>query len=497
MDGIEFMSFPRLPGIAELGWSPVSRTNWQKYEHRLASQGPRWDTLGINYYRSSQVPWVAQQAIVVDDIVADSVLFGGKAEEVGVTVANRSNQATTITVSLDTPKGWEASTSTKQVSAKDLATIGVEVVPPSLLERANAKLTAMIDAPSNYDVFGSAAQDVDVLPAGVTEPYDTAEFNEPIDGQANFIFSQFGQSDEKYGIYGGGYDLWETTDEFGTIYLDERFDDSASTTVKVTSQDRVTEWTRAGIVVRNDLTRNGSAGYLNLAVTPDHGCTLTWDSNGDGRLDSATSDEGFSPPVYVRLTRSGRNYTAECSNDTTSWTQIGTVSMESAAPIQDIGMFMSAVHGGSGTQGLATFEEFSVTNHDDPTDDTNVALASNGAEVSATSVESGTSFTADKAIDANLSTRWSSARTDDEWLEVELAEPQRIGKAVLVWQKAYGEAYEIQVSTTGTSWQTVTTVSDSNGGTDELRFDTDNQVRFVRMQGINRATEYGYCTCLA
>ncbi|WP_163513418.1 beta-N-acetylhexosaminidase [Fodinicola acaciae] len=54
---IEFMAFPRLPGIAELGWSPAASHGWDAYKLRLAAQAPRWSVLGVNYYRSTQVPW--------------------------------------------------------------------------------------------------------------------------------------------------------------------------------------------------------------------------------------------------------------------------------------------------------------------------------------------------------------------------------------------------------------------------------------------------------
>ncbi|MCF6524650.1 beta-N-acetylhexosaminidase [Streptomyces sp. JJ36] len=56
-DHIEFMAFPRLPGIAELGWSPASTHDWADYRERLAQQGPRWDRMGVDYWRSPQVPW--------------------------------------------------------------------------------------------------------------------------------------------------------------------------------------------------------------------------------------------------------------------------------------------------------------------------------------------------------------------------------------------------------------------------------------------------------
>ncbi|MFE2677405.1 beta-N-acetylhexosaminidase [Streptomyces hygroscopicus] len=54
---LEYMAFPRLPGIAELGWSPASTHDWSEYRARLAAQGPRWDALRIAYYHSPQIPW--------------------------------------------------------------------------------------------------------------------------------------------------------------------------------------------------------------------------------------------------------------------------------------------------------------------------------------------------------------------------------------------------------------------------------------------------------
>ncbi|WP_442816578.1 beta-N-acetylhexosaminidase [Streptomyces sp. NBC_01304] len=56
---IEFMAFPRLPGIAELGWTLRKPNSFEEYKGRLAQQGPRWDALGMDYYKSSKVPWPA------------------------------------------------------------------------------------------------------------------------------------------------------------------------------------------------------------------------------------------------------------------------------------------------------------------------------------------------------------------------------------------------------------------------------------------------------
>lgn len=57
LEAAQYMAFPRLPAVAEVGWSPAARMGWQDFRLRLAAHGPRWEHLGINYYRSPQVPW--------------------------------------------------------------------------------------------------------------------------------------------------------------------------------------------------------------------------------------------------------------------------------------------------------------------------------------------------------------------------------------------------------------------------------------------------------
>lgn len=57
LDKVEFMAFPRLPGIAELGWSKEADLGWDGYKDRLASQGSRWDALSVNFYRAPEIPW--------------------------------------------------------------------------------------------------------------------------------------------------------------------------------------------------------------------------------------------------------------------------------------------------------------------------------------------------------------------------------------------------------------------------------------------------------
>jgi hexosaminidase len=57
MDEVEYMVFPRLPGYAEIGWTPASSRNWSEYRQRLGKHSEHFKAFGIDYYRSKFVPW--------------------------------------------------------------------------------------------------------------------------------------------------------------------------------------------------------------------------------------------------------------------------------------------------------------------------------------------------------------------------------------------------------------------------------------------------------
>jgi hexosaminidase len=57
MNEAEYLIFPRLPGYAEIGWTPSEMRSWDEYRVRLAAHGRRMEYLGINFYRSPLVDW--------------------------------------------------------------------------------------------------------------------------------------------------------------------------------------------------------------------------------------------------------------------------------------------------------------------------------------------------------------------------------------------------------------------------------------------------------
>ncbi len=57
LQDVETMAFPRLIGIAEIGWSPQAGRDWDNYLTRLAAHGPRLTLMNIFFYKSPEVPW--------------------------------------------------------------------------------------------------------------------------------------------------------------------------------------------------------------------------------------------------------------------------------------------------------------------------------------------------------------------------------------------------------------------------------------------------------
>jgi len=116
-------------------------------------------------------------------------------------------------------------------------------------------------------------------------------------------------------------------------------------------------------------------------------------------------------------------------------------------------------------------------------------LLSQGKAATASSTENA-SFPASAAVDGNTGTRWSSAFSDPQWLRVDLGATHSISKVVLNWEAAYAKAFQIQTSTDGTNWTNIYSTTTGTGGNQTLT--VSGSGRYVRMNGTQRATQYGY-----
>lgn len=93
------------------------------------------------------------------------------------------------------------------------------------------------------------------------------------------------------------------------------------------------------------------------------------------------------------------------------------------------------------------------------------------------------------AVDGDLNTRWSSAWDDDEWIYVDLGGTYDVDTVELHWEAAYGSVYNIDVSYDGVNWTTVFEEENGDGGLDSIALESPHSARFVRMHGLERASE--------
>lgn len=94
------------------------------------------------------------------------------------------------------------------------------------------------------------------------------------------------------------------------------------------------------------------------------------------------------------------------------------------------------------------------------------------------------------AVDGNAGTRWASAFSDPQWIQIDLQATYTINKVVLNWETAAGKSFQIQVSSNATTWTNIYSTTTGTGGIQTLNISGTG--RYVRMYGTARTTAYGY-----
>jgi beta-glucosidase len=111
------------------------------------------------------------------------------------------------------------------------------------------------------------------------------------------------------------------------------------------------------------------------------------------------------------------------------------------------------------------------------------------AATTASSTQDATDYPASDATDGDPGTRWSSAATDPQWLDIDLGSPQQICSMGILWETAYASAFQIQVSNDNATWTTVYSTTTGAGGQENFTISATD--RYVRMYATTRATQWG------
>jgi hypothetical protein len=234
------------------------------------------------------------------------------------------------------------------------------------------------------------------------------------------------------------------------------------------------------------------------SASPIKAAANAFDGNGTTRWESAYTDAQFITVDLgavqtidrIRLTWEsalGKDFTLDVSNDGTTWTTAATITGNTStsneyANLGKTGRYVRMNGTARGTAygySLYEFEVFAASNND-----TNIA----NAKSAVASTTQGT-LLAGYAFDNDRLTRWAStAGREDASIYVDLRGQATISRVYLVWEKAYGGNFTIDVSDDAQTWTTVATTVGNNYHFNEYTFTTPATGRYVRMNGTKRGT---------
>jgi hexosaminidase len=120
---IQYMVFPRLIALSEVGWTPQAARDYAEFLPRLAAQGPRMTLTGTNFHPTPEVPWRLDVA-AAPDVRA----VAGNVNGVVASLSAPGIPAGSITVSIDwgdgtTSPGTVSGTPATPTSVNSLDTI--------------------------------------------------------------------------------------------------------------------------------------------------------------------------------------------------------------------------------------------------------------------------------------------------------------------------------------------------------------------------------------
>jgi len=388
------------------------------------------------------------------DETATDVILGASSPDEGVTVelsstslgsvdsgATAQAQAT-ITVPDGTSEAFVRAEATYVAGGEERTTAGGEQVSVSTLD----------PVPDQYSTFNNGSQN-------------------PV----------FGSENGSLVIEGTG-GVFEDSDAYSTIYLDDGLQSNGTAVVKVTDVDQATEFSTGDLIVRNDVTKPGeSPGYVIVSVNQVN-AEIKIDENGDGNIQSSELtefDEGSGLPKWLRVQRNGTSYTASYSPDGSNWTQIAAFTLEEASDVQDVGV---AVTSSTEENARAEFGEFEVSTAPDvgPLPDQYSTFNNGSADPSYGAYDDGTLYIEGTGKAANDTDEYIAVYLDDGFSDGTTAVAKMDSVELVSEFSTGGFIVRNDVTQPGTSQGYTQIGVNENGG--EVKFD-ENANGFLDEQG--------------
>jgi len=125
-------------------------------------------------------------------------------------------------------------------------------------------------------------------------------------------------------------------------------------------------------------------------------------------------------------------------------------------------------------------------------------IISKGKPVVASSIQSSSDVTPSEVAATNVNdgittTRWSSAFSVPQWIQIDLGNTAtKVNYVKLIWEASYATAYKIEISNNGGesgTWTTLANITNGDGGTDSIA--VSGTGRYIRMYASAKNSQYG------
>jgi hypothetical protein len=168
-----------------------------------------------------------------------------------------------------------------------------------------------------------------------------------------------------YTLTASGSDIWDTADHFHYAYRPMTGD--GEVVARVVMESHADFWTKAGLMIRDNLTAGSPNAFMFETPSPDHEePVFQWrDIQDQGSADFGNHVNNIqAAPVWVRLVRSGQNFSGFWAHDNGDgthgvWNQIGGIH-----PIPNMGITvyvgLALTAHNNGTTATATFDNVSL-----------------------------------------------------------------------------------------------------------------------------------------
>jgi regulation of enolase protein 1 (concanavalin A-like superfamily) len=198
-------------------------------------------------------------------------------------------------------------------------------------------------APATYTATYQVAAPGEALPS----PWLDQDIGGPgVAGSASYASGTFT-------VKGSGTDIWGTSDKFHYVY--QPWSGNGTITARVSGIQNTNPWAKAGVMIRETLAENSI--HAMMVWTSGNGFAFQRRSTtGGSSLHTAGSAAGA--PYWVRLVRSGNDFSAYQSADGNSWTLVGTATLTMASNVH-IGLAVTS-HNNT-VLNTSTFTNVSVT----------------------------------------------------------------------------------------------------------------------------------------